>query len=168
MTPPDAQDMPVSTQPAGDTSSAENAFREYLHQRGIRMTEPRRLVLKAAIEREEHFEAEQLLFALRRRGERVARATIYRTLPLLVDSGILRRVHFNANQAHYRRSFGERPRDHMFCERCGRIDEFDSQQIVHLIEQIARKRNFKAASHRFQIRGYCSDCAAVIERRSRT
>jgi len=139
--------------------AARLAFRRYLRSRGVKFTAPRKRILEAVLELCEHFEAEQLLFTLRQQGRRVAKATIYRTLPLLVDCGILKQVRFDVKQAYYERCFGETAHDHMVCRRCGRIIEFGSDDVIVLRAKLARENRFHAVSHRFQISGLCWDCA---------
>ena len=141
-----------------DIAQAQSAFVQFLRSRGIKYTGPRRDILHAALGHRDHFEAEQLLAQLRQAGSRVAKATIYRTLPLLVDCGILKQVRFSDNQAHYEPSFGEPPHDHMVCRRCGRIIEFASRRVEQLRARIARENNFQAQAHRFQISGLCEIC----------
>ncbi len=139
--------------------SARQSLREYLKRRSIKFTAPRQRILDAVLLMDDHFEAEQLLFALRQRGERVAKATIYRTLPLLVDCGILKQVRFEVKQAHYELCFGENPHDHMVCRRCGRIVEFGADEVIKLRAKLARKHRFHAIAHRFQLSGLCWECS---------
>lgn len=138
---------------------AEEAFVRYLRSQQIKYTKPRRAILRAALGLPVHFDAEQLLALLHQTGERVAKATIYRTLPLLVDSGILKQVRLSDNQAHYEHILEDAPHDHMVCLTCGRIIEFESRRVEHLRDQIARENDFRAVSHRFGITGYCATCA---------
>jgi Fur family transcriptional regulator, ferric uptake regulator len=152
--------------------AASEAFQRYLKRHGIKFTEPRRRILEAVIDLDEHFEAEQVLFALRERGQRVAKATIYRTLPLLVDCGVLKQIRFDVKQAHYEFCYGEDAHDHMVCRRCGRIVEFASDDVIALREKLAAKHRFHGISHRFQISGLCWECAnacpAVLSLQSET
>ena len=134
-------------------------FRRYLRNRAIKHTTARRKVLDAVLDLHDHFEAEQVLYALSERGLRVGKATVYRTLPLLVDCGILKQVRFDVKQAHYEHAFGEAPHDHMVCRRCGRIVEFASDEVIELRTRIARRHNFHVISHRFQLAGLCWDCS---------
>lgn len=141
-----------------EIQTAENIFREYLRDRGLKYTPERRTLLYEVLGNDEHFEAEQLLIALRQSGKRVAKATIYRTLPLLVSCGIIRQVHFGDNLARYEHTFGQDPHDHMVCRRCHRIVEFDSGDVVNLRAVLASRHNFHAIGHRFQITGLCWEC----------
>ncbi|MBN1489278.1 MAG: transcriptional repressor [Phycisphaerae bacterium] len=141
-----------------DLRAAEGLFREYLHGRGLRYTPERRTVLHGVMENHSHFEAEQLLLDLRAGGQRVAKATIYRTLPLLVGCGIIKPVQFGDNQVRYEHTYGEKPHDHLVCRRCRRVIEFDSSAVADLAAAVARRHHFEISSHRFQILGLCSKC----------
>ncbi len=137
------------------------AFAAYLQSRHIKVTAARRAVLDAVLALDEHFEAEQVLYALREKGLRVGKATVYRTLPLLVDCGILKQVRFDVKQAHYEHAFGEDPHDHMVCRRCGRIVEFGSEEVIALRQRIAQRFKFHVISHRFQLSGLCWECSTA-------
>ena len=137
----------------------KNAFRRYLKAHGIKDTVARRIILNAVLDLHEHFEAEQVLYLLRERGEKVGKATVYRTLPLLVDCGILKQVRFDVKQAHYEHAYGEDAHDHMVCRRCGRIIDFAANEIQALSETIGKRHRFHVITHRFQISGLCWDCS---------
>lgn len=141
-----------------DKEGAEEAFVRYLKSHRIKYTRPRQAILKAVLRIHEHFEAEQLLAQLRQAGDRVAKATVYRTLPLLVDCGILKQIRFSDHQAHFEKAFGEAPHDHMVCRRCGRIIEFSSTGVERLRTELAKAHRFHAVTHRFQISGLCDGC----------
>ncbi len=137
----------------------KSAFRRYLRTNGIKDTVARRIILDATLDLHEHFEAEQVLYLLSERGLKVGKATVYRTLPLLVDCGILKQVRFDVKQAHYEHAYGEDAHDHMVCRRCGRIIEFAANEIRALSDTIAKRHRFHRISHRFQISGLCWDCS---------
>lgn len=138
--------------------TAENIFREYLRDRGLKYTPERRAVLREVLRNDEHFEAEQLLIALRQAGHRVAKATVYRTLPLLVNCGIIKQILFGDKLARYEHTYGQDDHDHMVCQRCRRIIEFDSSDVERLRTILANEHKFYATAHRFQITGLCAEC----------
>jgi Fur family ferric uptake transcriptional regulator len=140
-------------------NEVREAFRTYLRDRGIKYTTARRNILDVVLEMHDHFEAEQVLYAFKVRGLRVGKATVYRTLPLLVDCGILKQVRFDVKQAHYEHAFGQGPHDHMLCRRCGRIVEFASSEVVELRSRIARQHHFHVIGHRLQLYGLCWECS---------
>src|SRR5262245_34774563 len=90
-----------------DIRSAENIFREYLRGRGQKFTPERRALIQEVLSNDSHFEAEQLLIALRQAGHRVAKATVYRTLPLLVSCGIVKQIQFGDKLTRYEHTFGQ-------------------------------------------------------------
>lgn len=138
--------------------TAENVFREFLRDRGLKYTGERERILQAVMQTDEHFEAEQLLRIMWQESKRVGKATVYRTLKLLVECGIVKEVHFSNKQVHYEHTYGQDPHDHMVCRRCGRIVEFDAGDVVRLRTVIAADHRFHAFSHRFQILGLCEAC----------
>ncbi|MCL2330289.1 MAG: transcriptional repressor [Phycisphaerae bacterium] len=141
-----------------DMSAAEAVFRAYLHDRGLKYTPERRMLLEEILRTHEHFEAEQLLIDMRQAGKRVAKATIYRTLPLLVECGIVKQLQLGGKMARYEHVLGHAPHDHLVCRQCGQIIEFDSSQVADLRDAIARQHGFEPSGHRFQIMGLCSNC----------
>lgn len=139
-------------------ATAENLFCEYLRDRGLKYTHERKTVLREVLGNPDHFEAEQLLVDLRQAGRRVAKATIYRTLPLLVNCGILKQVQFGDKLTRYEHTFGQNAHDHMVCGQCHKIIEFSSEDVVRLRTVLASRFRFHALSHRFQISGLCWEC----------
>lgn len=137
---------------------AEDRFRRHLRDRNLKYTPQRQTVLHEVLSTHEHFEAEQLLVALRQAGRRIAKATIYRTLPLLVECGIVKQVQFGDNLARYEHTFDTDPHDHMVCGRCRRIIEFDNAEVARLRDDIAQRHGFHAHAHRLQITGLCAEC----------
>lgn len=142
-----------------DIQAAEELFRAYLHNRGLKYTPERRMLLHEVLSTPQHFEAEQLLIAMRQADKRVAKATIYRTLPLLADCGIIKQVQFGDNLARYEPILGQAPHDHMVCRKCRRIIEFDSSEVASLRDAVAARHAFVPSGHRFQITGLCGECA---------
>ena len=142
-----------------EVNAAENIFQEFLRERGLKFTRERHTLMHEVLSNADHFEADQLLVNLRQAGKRVAKATIYRTLPLLVACGILRQVQFGDKFTRYEHTLGQTPHDHMVCRRCRKVIEFDSEEVLRLRAEIAARHHFQAMSHRLQITGLCADCA---------
>ncbi|MHC5111292.1 MAG: Fur family transcriptional regulator [Planctomycetota bacterium] len=150
--------MPHSHEKDVVHAEAFEAFRIYLRQNGIKLTKARQNILHVVLDIDKHFEAEELLYALKDRGLNVGKATVYRTLPLLVECNILKQVRFDVKQLHYERIFGEEPHDHLVCRQCGRIIEFSSGELITLRQRIGKKYQFHVTNHRFQLTGTCANC----------
>ena len=137
----------------------EATFRDFLTARGLRFTRERAHILDKVFSTHKHFKADELRLAMRTQNARVSKATIYRTLALLVESGLLRQVITGEKHAHYEHVFGHEHHDHMVCSRCGEILEFFDPAIERLQDKICRQKRFQAEGHRLQITGLCARCA---------
>jgi Fur family ferric uptake transcriptional regulator len=142
-------------------NDVEKVFRDYVQSKGLKFTPERQAILNHVFECHGHFEAEELLIDMRKSNKRVSKATIYRTLALLVNSGLLREVIFGEKHAHYEHVYGHEHHEHLVCIGCGKIIEFTDERIEKFQEEICIVNKFKAESHKFQIMGYCVDCAKV-------
>lgn len=144
-------------------------FEEYLQSRGKRITQQRRTILDQVFSHHEHFDADDLLeeLAARKIGDRkVSRPTVYRTLGELVDSGLLRKMSLN-NRSVYEHDYGYPQHDHLYCEACRRLIEFQSEQLSTICETVAKQQSFRATGHRLIITGICSDCNKSRQRPTR-
>ena len=133
-------------------------FAEYLSRNRLKMTRERRAILENVLALRGHFDVEQLLAVLHRAGLAVSRATLYRTLPRLVEAGLVHKVEMAEGQARYETMFGRHHHDHMVCLGCGAIVEFESRDIERLQDQVCRRKKFRMTDHTHQIRGYCESC----------
>ncbi|MGH7895995.1 MAG: Fur family transcriptional regulator, partial [Candidatus Binatia bacterium] len=106
-----------------------------------------------------HFSVEELYGAVRRKNPRVGYATVYRTLKLLKECGLAAERHFDDGQARFEAVEEEaQHHDHIICERCGKIVEFNSEELERHQERIARFLGFVVSHHRMELYGICADC----------
>lgn len=126
-------------------------FRRYLRTQNLKYTPERADVLDAIIERDDVFEVEQLMMDMRQRGHRVSKATIYRTIKLLQEAGIITLALFDAKQSHYQLIYGKEQRDSMVCMKTGRHIEFTNRELIKLRDAICREHGWDPVAHRFQI-----------------
>jgi Fur family transcriptional regulator, ferric uptake regulator len=138
---------------------AKERFTEFLREGSYRITPERFEILSAVLRTDEHFDAESLFLGLRSAGSKVSRATVYKTLTLLHECGLVSRYTFSPGElAQYEKTV-DRPRhDHMVCTRCGGITEFPNGAVLHLQRQLCRLHGFEPTYHSFQIYGICGDC----------
>ncbi len=136
----------------------EQRFKDYLASRGLKYTPERRTIFWRVFATHKHFEAEDLLLGLRQNHQRVSKATIYRTLTLLVKSGHLREVIFGEKHSHYEHVHANEHHDHLICSGCGKIIEFTDEAIERLQDKVCLRYKFESESHRMQIHGLCADC----------
>jgi Fur family ferric uptake transcriptional regulator len=141
-----------------DKTCARQRFLNFLARRHLRLTGPRRAIIESVFSTARHFTAEELLKWARRRDESVSRATVYRTLPLLTQSGLVREMDFGQDQKFYDPNYAERPlHNHIICLDCGKIVEFESWRIARLENEISRRLGFSVKAHRLQITASCEE-----------
>lgn len=139
-----------------DRPAAKRRFVEYLERKNLRLTAQRRAIVETVFSTAEHFTAEQLLTWSRRRDRSVSRATVYRTLPLLIESGLVRALDFGKDQKFYDPNYADHPdHSHFICEDCDKIVEFESDQIRRLESRISRQLGFALRTQRLQLTGHC-------------
>lgn len=138
-------------------------FRKHLKQDGQKFTAERAKVLDTVVRMERVFEPEDLLYELRRRRMRVSKATIYRTLKLLQDAGIIEPVLFDQKQTHYQLAYGQPPKDQMICIETGKVIEISVPEIAELRERVAARMGWLPMGHRLQIFGVCPEAAESSE-----
>jgi Fur family ferric uptake transcriptional regulator len=140
------------------TMNQADRFRSYLKEHGLTFTAARRAILGGIGASSGHFDAEELRELLRRNGETLSAATIYRALPLFVQSGIIKETLRSRGRSRYERTWGGEHHDHLECVACGMIIEFKDDALEILQEKVCRKHGFTPIEHRLGIRGYCASC----------
>jgi Fur family ferric uptake transcriptional regulator len=138
-------------------------FRKYLERRGLKLTAERQALFDELFARHEHFEADELLMRLRAKRKKISRATIYRTLDLLVESGIVGRVRIRESGYRYERMRAGDHHDHLICDDCGRVVEFREPRIESLQDEICERYGFVLLSHSHQLRGVCRQCRPRVK-----
>jgi Fur family ferric uptake transcriptional regulator len=159
-----AETLPV--QQTGVDERPEDRFREFLEIRGEKLTEPRRILVRHIFDSHKHFDADELVADLRAAGHRVSRATVYRTLRLLVEAGILRELRLT-NRTAYEHDYGYPSHDHLHCTSCNEVIEFNNDEIRRVREAISLEHGFRASGHRFVITGLCPQCSRARSPRRR-
>jgi Fur family transcriptional regulator, ferric uptake regulator len=141
-----------------DAKEALQLFEDFLKKKSLRVTEPRKEVLTQAWQTHSHFTAEQMYDWVKGGGGRASRATVYRTLGLLVEGGFLAAIERGQGQVLYEHILGHRHHDHMICMGCSSIIEFRNQQIEALQKEEAARSNFHMVHHTLTLEGYCATC----------
>ena len=126
---------------------------ESLGEQGYRSTSPRRAVLLAIAGQKRHFTAEEL----RQQLPRVGRATIYRSLKLLVDSGVLCRVLLEDGNLHYQLSH-QGHHHHLLCVECGASQDLLGCDIEDLLQEVSAAHRFQLSGHWLEVYGRCQNC----------
>lgn len=142
--------VPVSQTPT-------DKFREFLEVQGLKCTGERMRLVEHVFSRHNHFDADQLITSVKENKIRVSRSTIYRTLKMLVEAGLLRELQFGDRKA-YEHDYGYPQHEHLYCEKCGAVIEFVSEELDRLLETISNHYRFRQRMHRLIIHGACEKC----------
>jgi Fur family transcriptional regulator, ferric uptake regulator len=137
---------------------AREAFERYLKKEKYRLTPERFTILDAVMASEGHFDADELYLNLKSGGKKVSRATVYNTLELLLNSGLISKYRFGENQSRYEKIHGRAHHHHLICLSCGEIIEFMNEKLNKMATDICSSHRFKPSSTSFQVYGTCEKC----------
>ena len=135
-----------------------NRFKEALKKEGLKYTPQRTAVLEEIIKDKGHRESEEIYLALKKRGQHVSRATVYRTMDILVNNDFARKMNLGDGRARYESKVNSPHHDHLVCMDCGLIIEFMDQKIEDLQDEIAIQYEFQLKRHIHQLFGLCKKC----------
>ncbi len=134
-------------------------FQNFLWDRGLKLTKERMAILKEVFSFHGHFDPEQLYLKIKNSGIKASRASVYRTLNLLLKSGLIEKVTRTEKGYLYEHTLGNRHHDHLICGSCGEIFEFYSEKIENLQDEICRQNSFEGQTHTLVIWGQCERCS---------
>ncbi len=132
-----------------------------LAARGIRLTAARRVILDTLAAAGGHVTADELTDLVRRRTPTIGRMTVYRTLELLCELGLLRPVYQGSGAAHYV-LLHDGHHHHLICSACGRVIEFDECALGDLHARIAGRHGFRVEGHLLELYGVCAGCEGPV------
>lgn len=133
-------------------------FQAFLAKQGLKLTRERTALLREIFATHYHFEADELLFKMKEKALKISRATVYRTLELLVKSGMVRRVHLGEDHYHYEHVRGDSHHDHLICTTCGTVIEFVDPELERRQREVCDRKKFTPTFHNLQILGVCESC----------
>jgi Fur family ferric uptake transcriptional regulator len=148
-----------------ETAFDESSYREslmrlhaFLQARGMKWTRQRDAVLRAFLRAEDHPTVHEVAVLARKDYPGLGTATAYRTMRLLAEAGVALEHRFGDGQGRFEVAMDREHHDHLICEECGLIIEFDDERIERLQEQAAAQHGFQPRSHRLEIYGLCKSC----------
>lgn len=133
-------------------------FRNFLGEKGLKLTRERIAILEEVFSFHGHFDPEHLYSRIKGSGSKASRASVYRTLNLLVESGLVEKVTRTDKCNVYEHTYGHGHHDHMICDICREVIEFYSEKLENLQNEICKKNSFTGTTHILEIRGYCEKC----------
>lgn len=137
-------------------------FGRYLREQGLPVTQQREAVADAVFATDQHLSVDDIERRLRDGGERIGKATIYRTLDLLVKSRLVQEHDFGEGFKRYEHRLSRQPdHDHLICLECGGVTEVKSPELRALQDRVARETGFRPSRHKLEIYGLCTACQAA-------
>jgi Fur family ferric uptake transcriptional regulator len=137
-----------------------------LKERGVRLTRQRQILLELIDQSGQHLDAERLFQLAQERDPKLNRVTVYRTLKLLKEGGLvdeLDLMHYGGDQ-HYYETRMKAEHAHVICLRCGKVEEFFGEPLAKLRRQIEQHFGFQVVLARTEVGGYCSHCQTLRAR----
>jgi Fur family ferric uptake transcriptional regulator len=143
------------------------AFKQYIDTKRLKLTKQRSIIFEEFFSYPGyHVTAEELYERVKRRCPKIGYATVYRTLKLFKECNLAFERNFGEGKIRYEpvRFEGEH-HDHLICIGCGRIEEFENEQVEYHAKEVARERGFEVTNHKVELYGYCSTCRERTQKR---
>jgi len=131
-------------------------FREFIRERGLKTTRQRDDIARWFFAVKGHLNADQIYRAVKDVSPGIGFSTVYRTMKLLCEAGLVSERHFGDGEALYENVASHH--DHCICTGCGKIIEFENPRIEELQESIAERFGFELHSHKMELYGLCAAC----------
>ena len=135
-----------------------NQLKKALKKEGLRYTQQRQSIWNEMCATDEHRDAEEIYLSLRNEGMSVSRATVYRTIDVLVKNNLVRKLELGDGRARYEHKMDLEHHDHLICVQCGKIEEFMDETIEEIQEKIVNDLGFKLIRHIHQLFVICNNC----------
>ena len=138
-------------------------FKEHLRQQGHKSTAQRDDIARVFFASNRHISVEELYNEVKRINPRIGYATVYRTMKLLTECGLAVERHFRDAEARYESVAEGHHHDHLICERCGKILEFEERRIEALQAEVARRFGFGLTRRKLELYGLCRECQTAVD-----
>ena len=133
-------------------------LKRVLKKEGLRYTQQRQSVWDELCATNDHRDAEEIYLAIRQSGLNVSRATVYRTIDVLVKNKMVRKLELGDGRARYEHKVNATHHDHLICIQCGKIEEFMDEVIESRQDEIVKNFGYKLVRHIHQLFIICSEC----------
>jgi|UniRef100_A0A7V5K1S8 Fur family ferric uptake transcriptional regulator len=140
------------------TTEIVKDFKKFIRKKGLKYTSEREEILKEILKSKDHFDVDELYMKLRKKGSKVSKASVYRTIPLLVEAGYIQEVYKQDARSYYELTLDKLPHIHFICIKCKNVDEILDNYLAELIQKEAKNKNYTPLTYHLEIFGICSDC----------
>lgn len=140
------------------TKTDDVGLKKVLDDKHLKYTYERKIIFEEVSGLDAHFDADSLYERFKNKGLRISRDTVYRTLPLLLEAGVVQKSVGEGKREFFERVSGKGHHDHMVCVKCSAIIEFTCDEIESLQEEVCNKYGFKLIFHDHRLFGHCKKC----------
>lgn len=140
-----------------------DTFRRFLESKELKLTKQRIIILKQVLGTNDHFNADEIYEATRKKQLNISRATVYRTLSHIEKCDLIRKLESVNGRSYYEHMLSKKQHEHIYCTQCGKIIEFSDSIMEERIKTVSGLNGFTITNHAFQIFGICNDCRQKLE-----
>lgn len=133
-------------------------FRQFIKRRGLKYTSEREEILREILSTKDHFDVDTLYLQLKSKNSKISKASIYRTIPLLIEGGYIQEVYKKGGQSYYEVTLNKRPHLHFICIKCSEVKEAYDPRLNELIDDLERASNYRFLTFHLEIFGLCPSC----------
>jgi len=137
-------------------------FRKFIRNKGLRNTPEREGIIEEIFSTHDHFDVEALYLRLRKKNKKISKPSIYRLIPLLLESELIQEAYFENGHLHYEHIYGHEHHCHLRCIACGITVEFSETSMQEVEKRLAEKYDFQVEGHKLEVFGYCQKCKAHV------
>jgi Fur family transcriptional regulator, ferric uptake regulator len=137
---------------------AKDKFDRYIDSKGMRRTAPRDTVVNVFLKTEKHVSTQDLYNIVSKKDKDIGYATVARTLKLIDEAGLCRKVDFGDGTIRYEHKYKHDHHDHLVCTGCGRLVEIYDKKLEKIQEELVKKHGYVQETHRLNIFGLCPKC----------
>lgn len=150
--------IPGTSPPLGCAALLMEVLRGELRERELPFTHQREAIARVLFESQQNFSADEVAEELRQRGEQLGKATIYRTLALLVELGLATEHDFDEGFKRYQMQVGAARHDHLICTECGRVFPFEHPDVDRVLADVVNSAGFVPITRQIKVFGTCHEC----------
>ena len=143
-------------------SGLDKRLQDAVRSAGRRLTSQRRLILQVLEESDGHLDADALYDQVKARDPDVSLATVYRTLAVLREIGLVEEHRLGEDHGHYE-AVHQEPHYHFTCLRCGKVIEFDTPLVAQIVQALCEQEGVRVTSTHLHVSGYCPQCRDIVD-----
>lgn len=144
---------------------ASKILEDYIILKKLRRTPERNYLLKLIYDRNDHFGAEDLFHAIDKNQFNISKATVYNSLELFLECGIVTKHYLNNNTSIYEKAYGFKQHDHFICQECKKIIEFCDPRLYQIKKSLEEVLKVEINSHQLYLYGKCMDKACKTKKK---